>query len=409
MFIILLVMLVSIIAVIWIYFKIHRIAVEKNLVDNPEARKLQKQPVPVLGGIVVFFGVVCGLLVGCFFCNCTGIVPVLLAMSIMIYVGATDDILGISPVCRLCIECFAIIVMIYGDGACIDSLHGLWGITQFSWWIAVPLTVFIGAGVINAINMTDGVNGLSSGICVANFTLFGLALHRGADYPNTLLAFAMVASLIPFMFHNVIGKTSKMFLGDAGTMSMGMLMAWFLIQILRSDSHARWAEYEYLSFNHVALTMSILSVPVFDSVRVMLMRIYHGVSPFHPDKTHLHHVLFAYSQSHSLTSLIEIIMDLSVCGCWLLSYKLNASVDVQFYVMLTSAIVLIWGSYFFLTRSERKATRWSVSFRRDLVHLRQGEKRWWQKIQEWVDDDTIGNWGLERRQPADSSSKTNKG
>jgi UDP-N-acetylmuramyl pentapeptide phosphotransferase/UDP-N-acetylglucosamine-1-phosphate transferase len=167
--------LVSLLAVNWIYFKILKIAKEKNLVDNPDARKLQKNPVPVVGGLAVFFGLIMGTLAGIaifgFFGSDTvngndmitvsRMLPIMLGMSIMLYVGCMDDILGLSPKARFLIEILVILGLIFSSGISIDSLHNMWTIGEIPTWIAIPLTIFAGVGIINAINMVDGVNGLS--------------------------------------------------------------------------------------------------------------------------------------------------------------------------------------------------------------------------------------------------------
>ncbi len=382
---------ISMLAVSWIYFKMLRIAREKNLVDQPNERKLQKQPVPLIGGLCVFFGVIVGTLVASCFMDCTELVPILMAMSMMLFLGSMDDLIGLSPSLRFCFEIFIMVALIYGGGGCIDSLHGLWGIDAFSWWIAVPLTVFAGVGVINAINMIDGVNGLCSGICITCCCLFGYAFFCGHDYPNSMLCFSMAAALCPFLVHNVVGKTSKMFIGDAGTMSMGALMAWCIIQVLRSDSHARWVDYQEQGMNVIALTLAILSVPVFDTLRVMTMRMVRGGSPFKADRTHLHHMLYDYSQSHSITSVTEIFLDLVVCLVFAIAYKANLSIDMQLYVVITMGVVFVWGIHAYLKRGLRLDTNLAYLMRRSMAKARQGEKSWWNRLQRWIDTPRIGS------------------
>ncbi len=382
--------LVGMIAVFWIYFKMLRIAHDKNLVDNPDARKLQKLPVPVVGGLCVFFGVICAVLTASCMMRCTLLIPILMAMSIMVFVGAMDDILGLSANVRFVIEILVILALIYGGGGCIDSLHGTWGINEFSWYIGVPLTVFACVGIINAINMIDGVNGLSSGLCITCSVLFAYAFYRGKDYPNAMLCMSMALGLVPFLLHNVLGKTSKMFIGDAGTMCMGVLMAWCVIQVLRADSTANWVRYQARGMNVVALTLAILSVPVFDTIRVMLLRIINHKSPFEPDKTHLHHVLYSYSKSHSLTSLNEILLNLLICGIFAITYLLRLSYDVQLYVVVAVSAFLVWGIYFFLERNNRLNTGIAFRIRRYLAASRQGDKNWWKAVQTWLDTPRSG-------------------
>jgi len=377
---------VSMLMTFWVYFKILAIAKEKNLVDNPDARKLQKRPVPVMGGIAVFFGVICGTLFATCICDCDAILPIILAMSMMLYVGAIDDIIDLTPRNRLIIEVLAVLGIIFSDGACIDSLHGLWGIEDFSWWIGVPLTVFAGVGIINAMNMIDGVNGLSSGLCITFSIMFGIAMYRAHDYPNAMLAFVFAGALVPFLIQNVLGKTSKMFIGDAGTMTMGILMTWYVIQMLRHDHNSQWMKYvEGQQLSLVALTLAILAVPVGDTLRVMFRRIMKGNSPFKADKTHLHHMLLNYSGSHSLTSLMEITIAIIIVIIWAIAFKTHCSIDAQFYIVLAAAALLVWGTYAYLSFQNKRNSVAAFRIRKWLSKTRQGDKEWWAWLQNRID------------------------
>lgn len=383
-------------AVSWLYFKILKIAKEKNLVDNPDARKLQKSPIPVVGGIAVFFGVIFGLMAGvvmyyAFNHDITGyasvftstrLLPVVLAMSIMLYIGAVDDTLGLSPRIRFVIEILVILGMVFSSGGCIDSFHGLWGIEDFSWYMGVPLTVLAGVGIINAINMVDGVNGLSSGLCMTCCLLFGCMFMSVGDVTNAILAFAMVASLIPFFVHNVFGNTSRMFIGDAGTMVIGALMIWFVISALRSDAYLQAYGSQYCM---VALVLAILSVPVADTLRVMTMRIFRGKSPFSPDKTHLHHAFVGIGISHSITSLSEILINFTVVGAWYLSARLGAPLHCQLYTVILVAAVLVWGTYGFLVHEKISNSRKALWLRGFSPKTHLGSKKWWQRLTYYLD------------------------
>lgn len=381
---------VSLFSVNWVYFKILRIAKVKNLVDNPDARKLQKEPIPVVGGIAVFFGVVLGMLTGVVLAaifNVTlplQLMPIVCAMVVMLYIGGMDDMVGLSPASRFVIEILTVLGVIFAGGCCVDNFYGMWGVFEISWWIAVPLTVFAGVGIINAINMIDGVNGLSSGLCIVCSCFYGLAFIWLDDIANAMMAFVMAAALIPFLIHNVFGKNSRMFIGDAGTMVMGILMTWFAISTIQSGVSVKldWAHDEV---NMIALALAILSVPVFDTVRVMVMRIAHKKSPFHPDKTHLHHVFISLGVSHSVTSITEILVDTTVVAIWTLTIFLGVSMDWQLYIVVGSAMLLVWGTYAFI--------RWHgdnhTAFLHKLTHISlsnsQKDRIWLGKIERWLD------------------------
>lgn len=380
----------SFITVNWVYFKILKIAKDKNLTDNPDARKLQKDPVPVMGGIAVFAGVVAGIMSGLVVQHTAAIpiiprlLPIVCGMVIMLYTGAMDDILGLSPMSRIVIEILTLAGLIFGSGNCIDTFHGMWGIGSFSWWLAVPLTVFAGVGIINAINMIDGVNGLSSGLCITCCLFFGATFLKMGDLSNSVLAFSMAAALLPFLLHNVFGLKSRMFIGDAGTMVMGVLMSWFVMNTLSSNAPVQSVQ-DTTCLNMIALTLAILSVPVFDTLRVMSMRIAHGCSPFHPDKTHLHHVFVGIGISHSITALSIIILNVAVILILFVAVASGAGLELQLYIVVSSAAVLIWGTYAFLqyqvahdTGLLHELKTWSIK-----THL--GRTEWWQALTSFLD------------------------
>jgi UDP-GlcNAc:undecaprenyl-phosphate/decaprenyl-phosphate GlcNAc-1-phosphate transferase len=378
-------------AVHWIYFKILKIAVLKGLTDNPDARKLQKRPVPVVGGLAVYFGLLAGMLLAATFCHLCcpgdlhrGLFPVFTAMSIMLYVGAMDDIMGLTPASRFAIEIGTILCLIFSSGMCIDTFRGLWGIGEFSWWIAVPLTVVAGVGIINAVNMIDGVNGLSSGLCFTSCVLFGITFVHAHDVPNAILAFSMAGAIVPFYVHNVFGAKSRMFIGDAGTMVLGVLITWFVICLLSKDSEtpSLWGTGR---FNMIAFALAVMSVPVFDTLRVMTQRVYHKQSPFHPDKTHLHHAFIKVGVSHFITSTVEILLSLLVTGIWRLSVALGAGLDLQLYIVIACAVLFVWGTYALLSYHARNHTEFMHRLSGFSVRTHLGRTSWWKAITGWLD------------------------
>ena len=282
----------SFIASIWAFPCFLRISKDKGLVDNPNPRKLQDRPVPVIGGLVVFFGMLCGglmfvaLQMNRPFEMSQSLDPLLLGAGITLYVGVLDDLSGLKAWQRIVVEVLVMLGLIYGSGMCVDSLHGLLGVEDFSWWVGVPLTVFAGVGIINAYNMVDGVNGLSSGLCILCSIMLGIISYRRVDYANSALAFCYAASLVVFFVHNVFGKRSKMFIGDGGTMVMGLMVSWFTICVLSTENNESIGRLALTGreLGLVPMMLSVASVPVFDTLRVMTARIMRGDSPFKADK-----------------------------------------------------------------------------------------------------------------------------
>ena len=347
--------LVAILSAHWIHPRLVRIALDKNIVDNPNARKLQRRPTPVLGGIAVFFGSVIGLGCASITCDCSELFIVVVAMMIMLYTGTMDDILDLSPALRFLIEIGTVLLLIFVGGYTLNDFHGLWGLNQIPQGVAIPLTVFAAVGIINAINLIDGVDGLSSGYCILTSLLFGVMFWYVGDRTMCMLAVVAAGSPIPFFFHNVFGKSSKMFIGDGGTLVMGIVMSVFVIRILRHGSMSE--VYDAVNIGLVPFTLAVLSVPVFDTLRVMTTRILKRKSPFHPDKTHLHHMFIRLGCSHAATTLAILILNFFVVLCWWISYMIGCSIDVQLYIVLVLSILITSGLYNFMEWHIRHKTQ----------------------------------------------------
>lgn len=373
--------IVAFCTVLWIFPKILNLALTKNLVDCPDARKLQKRPVPVLGGMAVFFGIAVALfvsLIDTYYANLFGI---FVAMGIMLYIGTMDDLMGLSPNMRFLVEIIVVLLLIFINRYQIDDFHGLFGVEQISIWLAVPLTVFAAVGIINAINLVDGVNGLSSGYCVMACIFFGTIFYLAEDPSMVILAAVSAGALIPFFLHNVFGVTSKMFIGDGGTLVMGVIMATFVVNVLYHGSPVAH-HYEH-QVGLIPFTLAALSVPVFDTLRVMLSRIIRGVSPFHPDKTHLHHIFIRLGCSHSATTFTILSLNFAIVVCWLAMVRMGYSVDAQLYVVIALGLLVTFGLYHFLdAHIERQSKLYQLMNRiGDFTHIeRRGLFLWLQKM-----------------------------
>ena len=320
-----------------------RFARKHGIVDNPNARKLQRVPIPVFGGIVVYSGILTGGIVLGLFMWSWVMVYGLIGMTIMMVIGMWDDIKDISALLRLLIEIALVSAFIALTGVYIDDLHGLWGIDELEPWVGIPLSIVAGVGIINAVNLIDGVDGYSSGYGMMACSLFGICFWSVWSPTMVCMMLIMIGALMPFFMHNVFGVKSKMFIGDGGTLMLGMLMAVCAFYALSSTQSCDKLDDEGLSLT--AFTLAVLCIPVFDTVRVMTMRILRGTSPFHPDKTHLHHLFIDMGFSHLGAALFILLINFIVVLIWLLSWKLGASVDVQTYVVAILGFLVTFGFY----------------------------------------------------------------
>lgn len=338
--------LIAFLAVLWLHPKMVRIAREKGITDNPDRRKLQREPVPVLGGVSVFFGIVLGVGSAVPFIEVFGMAFILTLLTLMLYVGSMDDILGLTPRLRFLIEILAVLAAIFLGRYGIDNFHGLWGVQDIPLWVGVPLTLIASVGIINAVNLIDGVDGLSSGYCILACVVFGAYFYFTDDFLMLVLATACIGALIPFFYHNVFGRRLKMFIGDGGTLLMGMVLSIFVLRVLDVREEMPWfMQTTERTFGLIPFTLAVLSIPVFDTLRVMTRRMWSGHSPFKPDKTHLHHAFIGLGLSHIATTTTILTLNSLIVLGWFLLYRWGCSVDVQLYFVVASALLFTLGVY----------------------------------------------------------------
>lgn len=330
--------LVSLFVAWMVYPKILCISIRKNIVDSPNARKLQKMPVPILGGFVVFSGIITALFCVSSLVNTGQLFIVLCMMTIMLLTGLADDIISLTAKERFIMEISIFLLLIAADhNLIINNFHGLWDIYEIPNYIGIPLTIIAGVGILNAINLIDGVDGLSSGYCILACIMFTILFIRTHNILNVFIAITAIGGIIPFFLHNVFGKYSKMFIGDAGTLLLGTIMAYFVISALRSETSQTILT---SNFGIIPLLLAILAVPVFDTLRVMTTRILKGTSPFNPDKTHLHHLFIRLGFTHIGTTIAILTLNLLSLTIWVILYYTGASIDIQFYAVLVFNIFI---------------------------------------------------------------------
>ena len=323
-----------------------------NIVDNPNARKLQRVPVPVMGGMTVFIGFLAAVVVGMIIMGDTRVLKTLALLFVMYAIGMWDDMKDVSASLRFIVELVVVWLIILLLGVELNDFHGTWGLNVLPDAVSVPLSLVAGVGIMNAVNLIDGVDGYCSTYGVMSCTAYACIFHAAGDMTMFTLALIEIGALIPFFFHNVFGKTSKMFLGDGGSLMLGTMLALFTFSAVSSKSACKAIEDNGLSL--VALTFAIMAVPVFDTLRVMLFRILKGGSPFHPDKTHLHHLFIEMNFSHLATSGVIVMGNVVIVGLLLLAWWLGASVDWQLYIVLFTALLYTWAFYFFMEAQHRK-------------------------------------------------------
>ena len=383
-----------------VFPKALRFAREHDIVDNPNARKLQRVPVPVFGGIVVYCGIMAGWLVLMLFMKSEVLTWGLAAMTIMMAIGMWDDIKDISALLRFFIEFALVGAFMAFTGVYIDDLHGLWGIEELDLWVSIPLSLVAGVGIINAVNLIDGVDGYSSGYGIMACICVAMAFWQVWSPVMVCLTVIVIGAIIPFFMHNVFGAKSKMFIGDGGTLMLGTLMTVMKFCALSSKFGLDALEHSGMSLP--AFALAVLCIPVFDTLRVMTARILRGYSPFKPDKTHLHHLFIDMGFSHLGAALSILAINASVVLLWLLSWMLGASIDVQTYLVGIMGVTVTFGFYKFMKVQQNGGPAdeegypqgskiWHAALRLGTLTHRE-DKRFWRTMKYIMDGPLLGGF-----------------
>ncbi len=328
----------------------------KRLTDNPNARKAQNRPVPVMGGTVIMLVICVTSVIINIFYDMGNLFPVVCVMTILYIFGMLDDIIGLSWQFKFCLQVLVIMLLFFGCNYGVHTFYGLFGIETMPLWADCLVTLFSGLLFLNAVNFADGIDGLASGIGLLAGLVMGYWNYRHDYETQAILSFIMVGVLFTFFIFNVFSKRYKMYMGDSGSLVLGLF-----IFLMACPEPAMVGAREFLADNYiVSFLTALLSAIIFDLLRVATARVLEGKSPFHPDRTHLHHILVDVGLSHLLATLWIIFGNLIVLGIWYLTASMGMNANLQFLVVILTAVAVFWGKYYHIVYlREHKPKRYS--------------------------------------------------
>ena len=287
-------------------FAIRGVALKSEWVDHPGGRKQHAHPVPTIGGVAMFLGFSVSTLF--FSANITHAGVLIIASTLLVLIGCYDDRRGLSARVRLLLQlgCAAIVV-IEGDIvlASLGPVFSSSPIVLGGW--AVPFTIFCIVGVVNAMNMTDGLDGLAGGYALNTFLLLSIAAVQAGRIGDAQLLFVLISVVAAFLLFNYRfpgRRHAMLFMGDAGSMFLGLALAWFLIDLSQGSDAAM----------SPVVALWFFAIPLYDTVSVMVRRLVKGGSPFKADRAHIHHVLHAHGLSTMQTTMLLHTLSL-LLGC----------------------------------------------------------------------------------------------
>lgn len=327
-----------------------RIAIEKNLCDEPDERRSHTQSIPTLGGIGIFAGLIFSITFWIPFDTCENpeheyVKYILCAYIIIFLIGAKDDIIPLTPIKKFAGQLLAAFILVYNAKIQLSSFYGIFGITDIPEWASVILSMFTIIVIINALNLVDGINGLAGTIGIISCAAFGYWFYIYGRLDLAVLAAATIGALVAFLYYNV--TPAKIFMGDTGSLLVGLTASILAISFIESNKswHERW-----FIESVPAVAIGILIIPLFDTLRVFILRAMRRKSPFSPDRTHVHHLLldlgFSHLQSTAILGLTNIVFIV-------LAYSLRKIGSMELLFIIFGLAALLTGLLFYLVHQKK--------------------------------------------------------
>ena len=274
--------IIAFIVTIILVHQLKPLATRLNLVDKPGGRKQHLGSVPLIGGISIFIGFIFALL--------TLHIPLqnyramIAAVGLLVVVGVLDDFSELSPRSRIFAQLLAALLMVSWGGVYLHSLGNIFNFGEINLgnW-SIPITIIAVMSIINAVNMTDGLDGLAGGLVFIQLALMAFICFHASFINNFHMLVLILATLFGFLIFNFPfwpKKQASIFLGDAGSMLLGLLLVWFAVSLTQAPNKAV-----------APVTMLwIMALPLYDLFTSIIRRIVKRQSMFRADCGHFHHI-----------------------------------------------------------------------------------------------------------------------
>ena len=307
------------------------VAHKKKLTDVPEERKSHCVEVPNLGGIGLFISFALTII---FFGMTETMDPpelikllsILGATIILLFLGIKDDLVLISPKKKFIGQIIAAGMVIFNTDVRIMSLDGLLGVGELHYIASVVFTLFVFLLVVNAFNLIDGIDGLAGIVGVIASLSFGVFFILNEQMFLSLVSFTLIGSVIGFLGFN-FSKTNKLFMGDSGSLFIGYLLAYQGIAFLVVNESTTAS---FVISKGPILLLAILSFPLFDTLRVFVIRLKAGRSPFSANRNHIHHRLLDIGLTHVQVALVIALGNSLVIGLVLFMGRFGYSLTTAY-------------------------------------------------------------------------------
>ena len=264
--------------------------------DAPGTHKIHSDFVPSMGGVVILTGTSLALLMALPLQQWIVMKYFFVSVTLMFLIGLRDDVLALSPRQKLISQFLPVFVLVFLDNIMLVSFYGLIKESDFPVPVAYIISLFTVIIITNAYNLIDGIDGLAGTIGFLAMFFFGAWFYMADLSFLSLIALCFAGSLLAFLFFN--WQPSSIFMGDTGALTVGLVLSFFAVRFI---NHNYQLPPDHIAkFNaSISTAVCVLIIPIFDTLRVIILRLRGMQSPFHADRNHLHHRLLAIGLSHA--------------------------------------------------------------------------------------------------------------
>ena len=281
----------------------------KDLMAEIGVRSSHEELTPTLGGVAIFAATLIAYFVWDNPNEGHEIHLTVSALIILFFLGIKDDILILSPKKKLFIQIASSLLLISFGDLRITNFYGLLGINEINYFASLAFTTFIFIALTNAINLIDGIDGLAGSVGLMVSLIFSVLFYQLELFAMSTLSISLAGSLLGFLRYNYSFK-NKIFMGDTGSLLIGFLISFFAVKYIVFNSD--FVFNPKLGMDSPILVIVILLIPLFDTLRVFILRLMHKKNPLKGDRKHLHHILIDNQFSHLGATLILICGNLFI-------------------------------------------------------------------------------------------------
>lgn len=272
-----------------------KIAEIKHLFDEPDERKTHKTRVPTLGGLAIFAGMIFSLTFWSTQKDIVELQYIISSIIILFFIGMKDDLFNLVAYKKLAGQLIAAFILVHWAGIRITSFFGIFGIHELGLIESYTFSIFTMVVITNSFNLIDGIDCLAGSVGILAASIFGAWFFSADQTQYVVLSMSLIGSLVAFLYYN---KTpAKIFMGDTGSLMVGIVLSILTIKFIEMNRVMPLTAFNKIKGVPV-MALGILVIPLFDTLRVFVIRISQGKSPFSPDRNHLHHLLLDLGFTH---------------------------------------------------------------------------------------------------------------